>query len=52
MSDEDTQIFFEWKNKTNQLIEENITIPSENNDRITPLEYLINTVIQKLNENE
>lgn len=47
------EVFFEWKRKTNDLIEENITIAPSENERITPLEFLMNTIIQELNkENE
>ena len=49
---EEQEIFFEWKNRTNELlVEEDIIIPSEeDNTKITSLEYLINTVIEKLED--
>ena len=43
------EVFFEWKNRTTELITENTTIISQDT-RITPLEFFINAVIEELNK--
>jgi len=44
------EVFFEWRDKTTELIEDNITITPSESEKTTPLEYLMKTVIQLLNE--
>ena len=46
------ETFFKWKEKTSELIEENTTISPSENEKTTPLEFLMNTVIQLLNKED